>query len=74
MHADMHIKIPFNMRNLVEKLDIPVQLYKKGVKKKSIKINSFGPLMSSKMSSYFSKTQMLKIYGKVMETSMTKTL
>lgn len=29
MHADMHIKISCNIRNLVEKLDIPVQLRKK---------------------------------------------
>lgn len=34
MHADVHIKIPCNMRNLVEKLAIPVQLHKKRSKKK----------------------------------------
>lgn len=38
MHADMHIKkISYNMRNLVEKLDTPVQANKwkkKGDKKK----------------------------------------
>lgn len=64
MHADMHIKISCNIRNLVEKLDIPVQLCKKkGELKKSVKIDSFGLLIRSKnilLHNDFSKTQMFK--------------
>lgn len=49
MHADMHIKISCNIRNLVEKLDIPVQLCKKkGELKKNVKNDSFGLLIRSK--------------------------